>query len=110
VSPVPSPWSALTEPETLVVMDLLREFRQPDRHGVSTEHFACILMAGPGPDAQPVERADLVGRLRRDLARAKGHGLDPAKIYRVALELQPAMAPNPLLPDSLPTFEEVAPS
>jgi len=53
---------------------------------------------------------DLVARLRRDLARAKGHGLDPEKVYRAALEVQPTMAPNPLLPDSLPTFEEVAPS
>jgi hypothetical protein len=73
---------------------------------VATEHFACILMAGPGPDAQPVERADLVGRLRRDLEYAKFDGLDPAKIYRVALEVQPTMAPNPLLPRTLPSFEE----
>jgi hypothetical protein len=91
-------------------MDLLREFKQPDRHCVATEHFVCILTAGPGPDAEPVERTDLVARLRRDLARAKGHGLDPEKVYRAALEVQPTMAPNPLLPDSLPTFEEVAPS
>jgi hypothetical protein len=108
--PSPSPWSALTEPEALAVMDLIREFRQPDRHGVSTEHFACILQSGPGPDAQPVERADLIGRLRRDLERAKDRGLDPEKVYRAALQVQPTLAANPLLPQPLPSFEEVAPS
>ena len=51
---MPSSWDGLTEPEALVVMDLIREFKQPDRHGVSTEHFVCILQSGPGPDAQPV--------------------------------------------------------
>jgi len=91
-------------------MDLIWEFKQPDRHCVSTAHFVCILTAGPGPDAGPVERTDLVARLRKDLERAKDRGLDPAKIYRVALELQPTMAPNALLPRPLPTFEEVAPS
>lgn len=107
---MPSPWDGLTEPEAFVVMDLLREFRQPDRHGVSTEHFVCILQSGPGPDAQPVEKADLVSRLRLNLERARDRGLDTTKIYRVALELQSSMAPNPLLPASLPIFEEVAPS
>jgi hypothetical protein len=106
---VPSPWSALTEPEASAVMDLIREFKQPDRHGVSTAQFACILMAGPGPDAEPVERADLVSRLRKELERAKLDGLDPGKIYRAALEVQPRMAPNSLLPRPLPTFEEVNP-
>ena len=91
-------------------MDLIREFKQPDRHGVSTEHFICILQSGPGPDAQPVERADLVSRLRKELERAKLDGLDPEKVYRAALQVQPTMAPNPLLPGSLPTFKEVAPS
>jgi hypothetical protein len=91
-------------------MDLIREFKQPDRHGISTEHFVCILQSGPGPDAQPVERADLVGRLRKELERAKGHGLDPEKVYRAALLLQPKSAPNALLPRPLPTFEEVVPS
>jgi len=109
---VPSPWSALTEPETHAVMDLIREFKQPDRHCVASEHFVCILTAGPGPDAEPVERADLVGRLRRDLERAKIKGLDTEKIYRVALQVQPSMGQNHLLPRPLPlpTFEEVAPS
>lgn len=90
-------------------MDLIDEFKQPDRHCVSTEHFVCILMEGPGPDAEPVERADLVGRLRRDLEHAKLDGLDPAKLYAVALLLQPKNAPNPLLPHPLPSFEEVRP-
>ena len=105
--PSPSPWSALTEPEALVVMDLLREFKQPDRHGVSTEYFACILMAGPGPDAQPVEKADLISRLRSNLERAKDRGLGPAKLYRIAVELQPKLAVNSLLPHPLPTVDEV---
>ena len=34
-------------------------------------------------------------------------GLDPEKLYRVALEVQPTMASNPLLPWPLPAFEEV---
>jgi hypothetical protein len=46
-------------------------------------------------------------RLRSNLERAKDRGLDPAKLYRVALEVQPTMAPNPLLPNPLPTYEEV---
>ena len=107
---MPSPWDGLTEPEALVVMDLIREFKQPDRHCVATERFVCILQSGPGPDAQPVEKADLVTRLRRDLEHAKLDGLDPQKVYRAALQIQPTMAPNALLPQPLPTFEEVNPS
>jgi hypothetical protein len=56
-----------------------------------------------------VERADLVGRLRRDLERAKGRGLDPDKLYRIAPQGQPTMAPNALLPRLLPAYEEVEP-
>jgi hypothetical protein len=106
---VPSPWSALTKSEAFAVMDLISEFQQPDRHCVSTEHFVCILMAGPGPDAEPVEKTDLVARLRRELERAATDGLDAEKLYRVALEIQPIMGQNHLLPRPLPTFEEVKP-
>jgi hypothetical protein len=106
---VPSSWDGLTELEASAVMDLIREFKQPDPHGVSTEHFVCILQSGPGPDAQPVERADLISRLRSNLERAKDRELDPEKLYRIALQVQPRMAANPLLPRPLPTFEDVAP-
>jgi hypothetical protein len=105
---VPSPWDDLTEPELNAVSDLLYTLRQPSRHSVLTENF-CIVMSGPGPDARPVERPDLVSRLRKELERAKLDGLDPGKIYRAALEVQPRMAANPLLPRPLPTFEEVKP-
>jgi hypothetical protein len=104
---VPSPWDGLTEPELDAVCDLVSTFRPP-RHCVVVGDLR-IQMAGPSPDAQPVERADLVGRLRRDLEHAKLDGLDPAKIYRVALEVQQRMTSNPLLPRPLPTFEDVAP-
>ena len=105
---MPSPWDGLTEPELDTVCDLVSILRPP-RHCVVVGDLR-IQMAGPGPDAQPVERADLVGRLRGDLKHAKLDGIDPAKIYRVALEVQPRMAPNPLLPRPLPTFDEVNPS
>jgi hypothetical protein len=104
-----SPWVGLSDPEASAVMDLISEFQQPDRHCVSTEIFVCILMDGPGPDAEPVEKADLVARLRRELERAATDGLDAEKLYRIALQVQPTMAPNALLPRPLPTFEEVKP-
>jgi hypothetical protein len=34
-------------------------------------------------------------------------GLDTEKLYRVALEVQPTMAVNRLLPHPLPTYDEV---
>ncbi len=106
---MPSPWDGLTEPELDAVGDLLHTLRRPSRHSVLTENF-CIVMSGPDPDARPVERPDLVRRLRRDLEHARTDGLDPAKLYRVALQVQPSMAQNHLLPRPLPAFEEVNPS
>ena len=51
-------------------------------------------------------------RLRRQLSLAKKLGLDPEKIYRLALEADRVGAfrlPSPLVPHPLPTYNEVKP-
>ena len=93
-------------------MDLLSSLKGPDRRCVETASLR-IQMAGPGPNAEPVLREDLVEDLRSGLAWLRRKGGDPEKVYRRAMQIEgsgrwPGL-PSPLVPHPLPSFEEVAP-
>ena len=103
--PSSSPWDGLSERELDLVCDLLYTLRQPSRHYVLTENF-CIAMAGPMPDAEPVEKADLVGasggisRTQRPTGSTRRRSTGSSR-FGAILDWTSTYP--------LPTFEEVAP-